>query len=116
MFFLQSADPGPTGATNLSIATVDSWAPIAANQTDVVVLSCAITTTGGPVQVFCYGEKLGWNAEETLAPIKDKSFVGLEMKNFIEAILKEAKSGDHILVMSNGSFDGIHQALLKKLA
>ena len=67
-------------------------------------------------QVFCYGEKLGWNAEETLAPIKDKSFVGLEMKTFVEAILKEAKSGDHILVMSNGSFDGIQQALLKRLA
>jgi len=67
-------------------------------------------------QVFCYGEKLGWNAEETLVPIKNKSFVGLEMKTFVEAILKEAKSGDHILVMSNGSFDGIHQALLKRIA
>ena len=67
-------------------------------------------------QVFCYGEKLGWNAEETLVPIKNKSFVGLEMKTFVEAILKEAKWGDHILVMSNGSFNGIHQALLKRLA
>ena len=67
-------------------------------------------------QVFCYGEKLGWNAEEILAPIKNKSFVGLEMKTFVEVILKEAKSGDHIVVMSNGSFDGIHQALLKRLA
>jgi len=38
------------------------------------------------------------------------------MKTFVEAILKEAKSGDHILVMSNGSFDGIHQALLKRIA
>jgi UDP-N-acetylmuramate: L-alanyl-gamma-D-glutamyl-meso-diaminopimelate ligase len=64
-------------------------------------------------QVFCYGEKLGWNAEEALAPIKSKSFVGLEMKTFVEAILKEAKSGDHILVMSNGSFNGIHQTLLQ---
>jgi UDP-N-acetylmuramate: L-alanyl-gamma-D-glutamyl-meso-diaminopimelate ligase len=63
-------------------------------------------------QVFCYGEKLTWNAEEALAPIKNKSFIGLNMKNFVEAILKEAKSGDHILVMSNGSFNGIHQTLL----
>ena len=63
-------------------------------------------------QVFCYGEKLTWSAEEALAPIKNKSFIGLNMKNFVEAILKEAKSGDHILVMSNGSFNGIHQTLL----
>jgi UDP-N-acetylmuramate: L-alanyl-gamma-D-glutamyl-meso-diaminopimelate ligase len=38
------------------------------------------------------------------------------MKIFVEAILKETKSGDHILVMSNGSFNGIHQTLLKGLA
>ena len=63
-------------------------------------------------QVFCYGEKLTWSAEEALAPIKNKSFIGFDMKNFVEAILKEAKSGDHILVMSNGSFNGIHQTLL----
>ncbi|MFM1782180.1 MAG: UDP-N-acetylmuramate:L-alanyl-gamma-D-glutamyl-meso-diaminopimelate ligase [Pseudomonadota bacterium] len=67
-------------------------------------------------QVFCYGEKLTWNAEEALAPIKNKSFVGRDMKIFVEAILKETKSGDHILVMSNGSFNGIHQTLLKRLA
>ncbi len=66
-------------------------------------------------QVFCYGEKLTWNAEEALAPIKNKSFVGRDMKIFVEAILKETKSGDHILVMSNGSFNGIHQILLKGL-
>ena len=56
------------------------------------------------------------NAEEALAPIKDKLLVGHDMKNFVTAILKEAKSGDHILVMSNGSFNGIHQTLLKGIA
>ncbi len=66
-------------------------------------------------QVFCYGEKLSWNAEEALAPIKSKSIVGNDMKNFVEAILKEVKSGDYILVMSNGSFNGIHKTLLKGL-
>jgi UDP-N-acetylmuramate: L-alanyl-gamma-D-glutamyl-meso-diaminopimelate ligase len=37
------------------------------------------------------------------------------MKIFVDAILEEIKSGDHILVMSNGSFNGIHQTLLKRL-
>jgi len=67
-------------------------------------------------KIFCYGEKLTWNAEEALASIKDKSLVGHDMKNFVTAILKEAKSGDHILVMSNGSFNGIHQTLLEGIA
>ena len=33
-----------------------------------------------------------------------------------EAILDAAKPGDHILVMSNGGFGGVHQKLLEGLA
>jgi UDP-N-acetylmuramate: L-alanyl-gamma-D-glutamyl-meso-diaminopimelate ligase len=32
------------------------------------------------------------------------------------AVAKEAKSGDHILVMSNGGFGGVHQKILKAIA
>jgi len=28
----------------------------------------------------------------------------------------EARPGDHVLVMSNGGFNGIHQTLLQRLA
>ena len=34
----------------------------------------------------------------------------------IQAILAAARPGDHILVMSNGGFGGIHQRLLDGLA
>lgn len=34
----------------------------------------------------------------------------------VEMIVKTAHPGDHILVMSNGGFGGIHQKLLDKLA
>lgn len=33
-----------------------------------------------------------------------------------EMVVKTAHPGDHILVMSNGGFGGIHQKLLDKLA
>ena len=33
----------------------------------------------------------------------------------VEMIAQEAKSGDHILVMSNGAFGGIHHKLIEKL-
>ncbi|MCS5945777.1 hypothetical protein LNP25_10800 [Klebsiella variicola subsp. variicola] len=33
-----------------------------------------------------------------------------------EMVVKTAHPGDHILVMSNGGFGGIHQMLLDKLA
>ena len=31
------------------------------------------------------------------------------------AVVNEAKSGDHILIMSNGGFGGVHQRILSKL-
>ena len=34
----------------------------------------------------------------------------------VEAIAREARTGDHVLVMSNGGFGGIHEKLLARLA
>jgi UDP-N-acetylmuramate: L-alanyl-gamma-D-glutamyl-meso-diaminopimelate ligase len=66
--------------------------------------------------VFCYGANLGWDAKEALAPIAQKSAVFDDLDQLVSAIVKEAKNGDQILVMSNGGFGGIHQKLLTKLA
>lgn len=67
-------------------------------------------------QVFCYGANLGWDAAEALQPIQHKSAVFDELAVLVEAIVAEARPGDHILVMSNGGFGGIHQKLLQRLA
>ena len=66
--------------------------------------------------VFCYGANLGWDAKEALAPIAQKSAVFDDLDKLVAAIVKEAKNGDQILVMSNGGFGGIHQKLLTSLA
>jgi UDP-N-acetylmuramate: L-alanyl-gamma-D-glutamyl-meso-diaminopimelate ligase len=34
----------------------------------------------------------------------------------VESIITAAKPGDHVLVMSNGGFGGIHEKLLRGLA
>ncbi len=64
---------------------------------------------------FCYAGNLGWDARGTLAPLGDKAVVKNDLNELIEAITSAAKSGDHILVMSNGGFGGIHEKLLKRL-
>jgi UDP-N-acetylmuramate: L-alanyl-gamma-D-glutamyl-meso-diaminopimelate ligase len=75
-------------------------------------------------QVFAFGAKLGkdalgWDLAEVLLPLnvnvsdKAKSFDDLDA--LVEAIIKEAQAGDHILVMSNGGFGGIHQKILTAL-
>ena len=66
--------------------------------------------------VFCYAGNLGWDARSALAPLGNKAVVKDDLNELIEAIAAAAKSGDHILVMSNGGFGGIHEKLLKRLA
>ena len=66
--------------------------------------------------VFCYGANLGWDASEALSPMGSKAKVFDNLDTLVTAIASEAKSGDQILVMSNGGFGGIHQKLLTQLA
>ena len=62
--------------------------------------------------VFCYGANLGWDATDALAPIKNKASVYEDLNTMVTAIAKAAKSGDYVLVMSNGGFGGVHQKIL----
>ncbi len=66
--------------------------------------------------VFCYAGNLGWDARGALAPLGEKAVVKDDLNELIAAITAAAKSGDQILVMSNGGFGGIHDKLLKQLA
>jgi UDP-N-acetylmuramate: L-alanyl-gamma-D-glutamyl-meso-diaminopimelate ligase len=65
---------------------------------------------------FCYAGNLGWDARGALAPLGNKAVVKDDLDELIEAIAANAKSGDHVLVMSNGGFGGIHEKLLQRLA
>jgi UDP-N-acetylmuramate: L-alanyl-gamma-D-glutamyl-meso-diaminopimelate ligase len=64
---------------------------------------------------FCYAGNLGWDARGALAPLGDKAVVKDDLNELVEAIAAAAKSGDQVLVMSNGGFGGIHEKLLKRL-
>jgi UDP-N-acetylmuramate: L-alanyl-gamma-D-glutamyl-meso-diaminopimelate ligase len=66
--------------------------------------------------VFCYGANLGWDAVTALAPLGCRASVICNLDELVEAIAAAARPGDHILVMSNGGFGGIHEKLLKRLA
>jgi UDP-N-acetylmuramate: L-alanyl-gamma-D-glutamyl-meso-diaminopimelate ligase len=66
--------------------------------------------------VFCYSGNLGWDAKGALAPMGDKAAVIDDLDALTDAIATAARPGDHILVMSNGGFGGIHDKLLKRLA
>jgi UDP-N-acetylmuramate: L-alanyl-gamma-D-glutamyl-meso-diaminopimelate ligase len=67
-------------------------------------------------KVFCYAANLGWDAAEALAPMGDKALTFDNLDVLVKTLAAEARDGDHVLVMSNGGFGGIHGKLLAALA
>jgi len=67
-------------------------------------------------RVFCYAGNLGWDAAGALAPLGARAHVEADLGRLVEVIAAEARTGDHVLVMSNGGFGGIHDKLLSRLA
>ncbi len=59
---------------------------------------------------------LGWNAVEALAPLGERARVFESIDALVEAVAGSARGGDHVLVMSNGSFGGVHGRILDALA
>ncbi|MCD6027683.1 MAG: mpl [Solimicrobium sp.] len=71
--------------------------------------------------IFAYGansgkDALGWDLTESLAPLGKRAASFTNLSALQDAIVAEAKSGDQILIMSNGGFGGIHQKVLDGLA
>jgi len=66
-------------------------------------------------RVFCYSANLGWDASAALAPLGEKAQVSADLDELVRSVVAAARDGDHLLVMSNGAFGGIHQKLLDAL-
>ncbi len=58
---------------------------------------------------------LGWDIHQLAQKAPIPTTVQHDINHLVDMLVAEAKSGDQILVMSNGGFDGIHSKLLEKL-
>src|SRR5690606_33539757 len=67
-------------------------------------------------QVYCYAPDLGWDVGQALGPLGARAQVIDELDQLVAAVVKDARRGDQILVMSNGGFGGVHGKLLEGLA
>ena len=70
----------------------------------------------GADRVYCYTRALGWDPRATLMPLGAKAYCADDIESLVSAVTAEARAGDHVLVMSNGGFGGIHAKLLARLA
>ena len=68
--------------------------------------------------VFGFGSQqaLCWSLADALGPLGAIAHSYDQLDFLVNAIVQAAQPGDHILVMSNGGFGGIHQKLLAALA
>jgi UDP-N-acetylmuramate: L-alanyl-gamma-D-glutamyl-meso-diaminopimelate ligase len=66
-------------------------------------------------RVYCYGAGLGWDPAAALAPLGDKAEIHGDIGELVAAIAAAAQPGDHVLIMSNGGFGGIHEKLISRL-
>jgi len=70
----------------------------------------------GADRVYCFSAGLQWDAAAVLAPLGAKAEAHADFDRLLAAVARAAKPGDHVVIMSNGGFNGIHDKLLARLA
>jgi len=59
---------------------------------------------------------LVWDLQQSVAALGDKCRVFDDVDRIITRLIAKVEEGDHVLIMSNGSFQGIHRKVLDRLA
>ncbi|MEO7558219.1 MAG: UDP-N-acetylmuramate:L-alanyl-gamma-D-glutamyl-meso-diaminopimelate ligase [Gammaproteobacteria bacterium] len=71
--------------------------------------------TGADSVILYEPPNLGWELSAIAAEIGPKARVFNSTSAITEYLAKETRAGDHVLIMSNGGFDGLHEQLIKCL-
>jgi UDP-N-acetylmuramate: L-alanyl-gamma-D-glutamyl-meso-diaminopimelate ligase len=58
---------------------------------------------------------LGWDAQAAVAPLGARAHAVSELGALLQGLLASLRSGDQVLIMSNGGFGGLHARLLDAL-
>ena len=70
----------------------------------------------GADEVFFFQPaNIGWDLGEVTAHMSRPAQVFDDLEALINRLVAESRAGDHILIMSNGGFDGIHDKLIARL-
>jgi UDP-N-acetylmuramate: L-alanyl-gamma-D-glutamyl-meso-diaminopimelate ligase len=69
----------------------------------------------GADRTYVYAGELGWNAAAVLQPLGARARCFEQIDSLVAAVAADARTGDQVLVMSNGGFGGVHGKLLAAL-
>jgi UDP-N-acetylmuramate: L-alanyl-gamma-D-glutamyl-meso-diaminopimelate ligase len=70
---------------------------------------------------FCFAggqgkQSLGWDPQAVLGSLGSSLTVDQNLDELVQHVVAHAMAGDHIVIMSNGGFGGVHDKLLTALA
>ncbi|HSW69091.1 MAG TPA: UDP-N-acetylmuramate:L-alanyl-gamma-D-glutamyl-meso-diaminopimelate ligase [Gammaproteobacteria bacterium] len=65
--------------------------------------------------VVCKRPEIDWGCEAVLSSLKQPAMLFDQVEPLVEELAFQLKSGDHVIIMSNSGFGGVHQKLLKAL-
>ncbi len=70
----------------------------------------------GADRIWLYqSPQLGWSLDEVVQGLDVRATALDSIDALVQAVVAEARPGDHVLIMSNGGFGGIHDKLLASL-
>jgi UDP-N-acetylmuramate: L-alanyl-gamma-D-glutamyl-meso-diaminopimelate ligase len=64
---------------------------------------------------FLSAPELGWDLPAALAPLGERVRFATDVDALADDLAAQARPGDHVLIMSNGGFGGLHDKLLARL-
>ncbi|MEO7205390.1 MAG: UDP-N-acetylmuramate:L-alanyl-gamma-D-glutamyl-meso-diaminopimelate ligase [Steroidobacteraceae bacterium] len=64
---------------------------------------------------FFAPKDLGWDLKGAVSSMRDRAVLAGSIDELVQDLNREARSGDHVLIMSNGGFGGLHDKLLTVL-
>lgn len=68
-------------------------------------------------RVWLYqGPNVSWDVAGSVAALGERASVSKDLDQLVATLGETLASGDHVLIMSNGGFGGIHNKLLERLA
>jgi len=68
-------------------------------------------------RVWLYqGPNVTWDVAGSVAALGERAAVAKDLDLLVATLGETLGAGDHVLIMSNGGFGGIHKKLLERLA
>ena len=71
--------------------------------------------TGGTALYIYQPDNVDWSLDDVASQLGEHAGVSNNTSSIIDNVLAIVKAGDHVLIMSNGGFEGIHERLIAKL-